>query len=136
MAAKATVRFTANFEANLAAIESWWRGREAPQGYAHLVERLEGVVDDLERLPGWGRYVLARVPHSVGAVDRLARLRTRLERFELREYLAGDYLMLYAFDPASHPPVVHMLAIRHHRELSFEFDGFWQANRGPARSRP
>ena len=136
MAAKATVRFTANIEANLSVIESWWRGREAPQGYAHLVERLEGVVDDLERLPRLGRDFLARVPHSVEAVDRLARLRTRLERFELREYLAGDYLMLYAFDPASRPPVVHMLAIRHHRELSFEFDGFWQANRGPARSRP
>ena len=136
MAAKATVRFTANFEANFAAIESWWRGREAPQGYAHLVERLEGVVDDLERLPRLGRDFLARVPHSVEAVDRLARLRTRLERFELREYLAGDYLILYAFDLASHPPVVHMMAIRHHRELSFEFDGFWQANRGPARSRP
>ena len=85
MAAKATVRFTANFEANLAVIESWWREREAPQGYALLVERLEGVVDDLERLPRLGRDFLARVPHSVEAVDRLANLRALLERFELRE---------------------------------------------------
>jgi hypothetical protein len=26
---------------------------------------------------------------------------------------------------------IYLLSIKHHRQLSFDFEGFWQANRGP-----
>lgn len=135
MVAGATVRFTANFEANLAAIETWWRERSAPRGIAKLLDELQLVVARLERHPRLGRDFLARAPRSVEAADRMANLRRRIPGLDLREYLAGDYLMLYALDPVARPPVVHMLAIRHCRELSFDFDGYWQANREPTRRR-
>lgn len=51
-----------------------------------------------------------------GAVDRL------------REYMHGDYLILYAL--ATPDPRVHLLSIRHHRELSFQFAGIWAGSSG------
>jgi hypothetical protein len=39
------------------------------------------------------------------------------QSLEVREYQSGVYL----------------LAIKHHRQLSFDFDGFWRANRGEQR---
>lgn len=47
----------------------------------------------------------------------------------LREYVHGDYLMLYcAIDSAT---TVYLLSIRHHRELSFDFTGLWtRSDRG------
>jgi hypothetical protein len=41
----------------------------------------------------------------------------------LREYLHGDYLMLYATLEAD--ATVALLSIRHHRQLSFDFAGLW-----------
>ena len=51
----------------------------------------------------------------------IARLGARLGRSELREYVAGDYLVLYA----SIGDNVYPLAIRHSRQLSFDFEAFW-----------
>jgi hypothetical protein len=45
----------------------------------------------------------------------------------LREYLHGDYLMLYTVMDAS-PETnasVYLLSIRHHRQLSFDFARLW-----------
>ena len=53
---------------------------------------------------------------------------------EVREYLSGDYLLLYCIvaDGGARKPglTVYLLAIKHHRQLSFDFEGFRQANRG------
>jgi hypothetical protein len=45
----------------------------------------------------------------------------------LREYLHGDYLMLYLVEDASPKTeaTVYMLTIRHHRQLSFDFARLW-----------
>jgi hypothetical protein len=40
---------------------------------------------------------------------------------DIREYLHNDYLILYTV--ASPATVVHLLSIRHHRELSFHLRG-------------
>ncbi len=56
------------------------------------------------------------------SIDSLrARLRSLGDRVELREHLRPDYLILYArFDSR-----VTLLSIRHHRQLSFDFEGLW-----------
>ena len=41
----------------------------------------------------------------------------------LREYLHGDYLLLYAAMEAT--DTVYVLSIRHHRQLTFDFSAYW-----------
>ena len=45
----------------------------------------------------------------------------------LREYLHGDYLILYSVVDASSGVTssVYLLSIRHHRQLSFDFGKLW-----------
>jgi hypothetical protein len=43
----------------------------------------------------------------------------------LREYLHGDYLILYVAMEAE--AAVYLLSIRHHRQLSFDFARLWPA---------
>ena len=132
-APKAAVRFTANFDANLAAIEAFWRGQQAPQAYLRLLEDLEQtVIINLEQHPAIGRCFFARSAQSAEVKSRVAALKRRLGATEIREYLSGDYVLLYSVRPDTgrRGLVVHLLTIRHHRQLSFDFEGFWQARRG------
>lgn len=133
--ATAAVRLTANFESNLAQIAAFWAERQAPQAYAQLLDELgDTVIANLEHHPRIGRNFFARTAQSVEVRTRVAALLQRLGGVEVREYLSGDYLLLYcivAKGSASKPRLtVYLLAIRHHRQLSFDFEGFWQANRG------
>ncbi len=133
-APKAAVRFTANFEANLASIAAFWRDQEAPGAYALLLEDLaQSVIGNLEQHPQLGRRFLGRKPQSLEVRDRVASLQQRLGKMNVREYLVGDYLILYAVGGevrgARRAATVYLLAIRHHRQLSFDFDGFWHAGR-------
>jgi hypothetical protein len=41
----------------------------------------------------------------------------------LREYLTGDYLILYADSEAD--ATAYLLSIRHHRQMSFDFARHW-----------
>ncbi len=133
--AKATVWFTANFEQNLSQIRAFWTERDAPHDYASLLDELGSViVGNLERHPSIGRRLFARAAQSVEARQRVAELAKRFGAADVREYLSGDYLLMYVVTEAGGtekaPAVVHLLSIRHHRQLSFDFDGFWQANHG------
>jgi plasmid stabilization system protein ParE len=132
---KATVRFTANFEHNLAQIATYWTEHDAPQAYASLLDELGSViVGNLERHPRIGRRFFARTAQSVEARERVADLAKRFGAGGVREYLSGDYLLLYVVNEAAAADktaeVVYLLSIKHHRQLSFEFEGFWQANHG------
>ena len=73
-----------------------------------------------------GRRYLAHPPQSAEALTQLAALPTGAPD-ALREYLHGDYLMLYTVVDASpkDKPTVYLLSIRHHRELSFDFARQW-----------
>ncbi|MBX3641767.1 MAG: type II toxin-antitoxin system RelE/ParE family toxin [Rubrivivax sp.] len=133
----ATVRFTANFEHNLAQIGTYWAERDAPQVYVRLLDELGSVIiGNLERHPRIGRRFFARTPQSVEARERVAGLMKRFGAADVREYLSGDYLLLYVVVAANAadrtPEVVHLLSIKHHRQLSFDFEGFWQAHHGDA----
>jgi hypothetical protein len=121
-ASTVSVHFTANFEANLASIEQFLDDAGAPQAYDALLDELAGtVLPNLERYPQMGRVFTSRQAHSVEVANKQAALLAKLGQGELREYLLAEYLLLYArFDTA-----VYLLAIKHHRQLSFDFESLW-----------
>ena len=127
MAKKPVIKFTANFERNLGEIEHFLAAAEAPLAFdALLDELLETVIPNLERFPGMGRPFLQRQAGSVETTNALARLRAKLlalttEPDALRDYVLKDYLLLYALIGGG----VYLLAIRHQRQLSFDFEGHW-----------
>jgi plasmid stabilization system protein ParE len=119
---KTAVKLTANFEANLAGIETFWIEADAPQAYDQLLDDLlESVIPNLERFPKMGRPFFARQAQSLESQRVIERLKTRTGADEIREYLIAEYLILYALigDAA------YLLSIRHHRQLSFDLQGFW-----------
>ena len=124
MAAKrCNVRITANFEGNLEAIETFLAEADAPAAYAALLDDLAGhLIPTLEHHPEIGRPFLARDAHSVEARLRIKQLASRLGATSLREYIAGDFLILYAVQDKS----VYLLSIKHHRQLSFDFPAHWR----------
>jgi len=125
VARKVTVKLTANFERNLEAIEAFLVESDAPHAYDHLLDDLaDTLIPNLEHFPAMGRPFLERTVRSVEVANALERLQAKLHEGELREYLFADYLVLYAqFDK-----IIHMLAIKHHRQLSFDFQSLWAGN--------
>ena len=127
MARKPVVRLTANFERNLADIERFLTEAETPQAYdALLDELLDTVIPNLERFPGIGRPFLAHPARSVESSNALEALRAKLSALTpdaeaLREYILDHYLVLYAQVGGN----LTLLAIRHHRQLSFDFQSHW-----------
>jgi hypothetical protein len=122
-----TVRLTANFERNLADIGHFLTGAEASRAYdALLDELLATVIPNLERFPAIGRPFLANAARSVETTIALEALRAKLSALTpdpeaLREYIVEDYLVLYAQIDSN----LYLLAIRHHRQLSFDFQSHW-----------
>lgn len=126
-----TVKLTANFEANLGAIEEFWQTNGFPTGYDRLLDALgDTVLPNLERLPRMGRPFASRPPKSVEALHQHTALHTRLARLgegsEIREYVMADYLLLYALIQDT----AYLLSIRHHKQLSFDFAQLWLAQDG------
>lgn len=125
MAKKITVKLTANFERNLEAMELFLAEAGTPQVYDRLLDELaDTLVPNLEHFPAMGRPFLERPVCSVEVANVLAQLKQKLHGGELREYLFADYLVLYAqFGEA-----IYLLSIKHHRQLSFDFQSFWPGN--------
>ena len=124
-AAGARVVLTATFRERLTAIGDFLAEVEAGDAYDDLLAALAGtVIPNLERFPKLGRRYADRLPQSLEALDLVRSMRPGA--FDaLREYLHGDYLILYAEAPAEH--TVYLLTIRHHRQLSFDFPRIWPA---------
>lgn len=128
MAKKPVVKFTANFERNLESIERFLTEVETPQSFDSLLDELfETVVPNVECFLEMGGSFLTRQPRSVEATNALTTLRAKLSALTpdvgaLREYALKDYLLLYALIGSA----IHLLAIRHQRQLSFDFEGLWE----------
>ena len=117
------VELTASFLERLEAIEAFLVEADAGFAFGALVAELRStVIPNLSRFPRIGRRYLANPPQSAEALAQLAALPAGVPD-ALREYLHGDYLMLYAAAEAD--ATVHLLSIRHHRQLSFDFAGLW-----------
>jgi len=97
-ARRASVKLTANFVANLDQLEAFLLEADAAPAYDALLAELETtVIPNLESFPRMGRPFLNRGAGSVEAHQKIGRLAPRIGDGELREYLSGDYLLLYAF---------------------------------------
>ena len=115
------VALTASFLDRLNSIESFLAEADAHAAYDEPLAALrEQVIPNLSRFPRIGRRYLDRPPQSVEALDQFARL-PRKAAGGLREYLTGDYLILYSLAGST----VYLLSIRHHRQLSFDFGRLW-----------
>ena len=129
MATKHAVKLTANFERNLEEAEAFLLAADAPQAFDALLDELtDTVIPNLERFPGMGRLFLERPIHSVEASNGVDALNAKLRAFaqdgEIREYVMSHYLLLYARFDAT----IYLLSIRHHRQLSFDFQALWPAS--------
>jgi plasmid stabilization system protein ParE len=117
------VELTASFLERLESIEAFLV--EAGAGFAFddlLAEIRATVIPNLRRFPRIGRRYLANPPQSAEALALLAAMPAGAPD-ALREYLHGDYLMLYAVMESQETVV--LLTIRHHRQLSFDFARLW-----------
>jgi plasmid stabilization system protein ParE len=121
------VELAASFLERLAAIEAFLAEADAAFAYDRLLDELRTtVIPNLRRFPRIGRRYLDQPPQSAEALTQLAALPAGAAD-RLREYLHGDYLILYTAATRGH--LVHLLSFRHHRELSFQFSRLWA---GPA----
>ena len=117
------VRITANFQANLDSIRKFLADAEATASFDPLVTRLfDNVILNLERFPRMGRDFLSLEPLSEEGRARIHALKMKSGTDTgIREYITDDYLILYALRAST----VFLLAIRHHRQLSFDLRGHW-----------
>ena len=118
----ARVELTASFLERLAAIETFLTAADAAFAYDTLLDELRStVIPNLRRFPRIGRRYLDQPPQSAEALSQLAALPASAAD-RLREYLHGDYLILYtrghagaagasAVHPASPRAVVPVLSV-------------------------
>jgi hypothetical protein len=127
------VELTASFLERLDAIEVFLVEADAGFAFDDLLAELRAmVIPNLRRFPRIGRRYLSNPPQSAEALAQLAALPAGAPD-ALREYLHGDYLMLYTVVDASPEAraTVYLLSIRHHRQLSFEFAKLWPSSSAP-----
>ena len=117
------VELTASFLERLNSIEAFLGEANAAFAFDDLVDNIRTtVIPNLRRFPRIGRPYLANPPQSAEALALLASLPVGAAN-ALREYLHGDYLMLYTV--IDETETVYLLSIRHHRQLSFDFARLW-----------
>ena len=117
------IELTASFLERLDAIESFLSEADAAFAFDNLVAELRAtVIPNLARFPRIGRRYLYNPPQSAEALAQFANL-PKGSADALREYLHGDYLILYSAVAAN--AAVYLLSIRHHRQLSFDFARLW-----------
>lgn len=126
--AQVTVNLTTNFERNLEDIERFLIEADASHAFDTLLDELtDTVIPNLERFPTMGRSFLSRAIRSVETSNGIDVLQGKLanigENAEIHEYVMQHYLALYAYVGS----IVYLLSIRHHKQLSFDFDSLWDA---------
>lgn len=122
MAGKSQLFFTENFTANLDEIQSFL-SVEGRLAFQRLLDRLfDDLGPQLARFPLSGRSFLDHRAGSDEAQSLVNRLHGTLRAGDdLREFVLDDYIVLYLFRRRR----VYFLAIKHHRQLSFDLRRFW-----------
>ena len=125
MAAKQP-RFTENFSANLTAIETFL-GPHGRSAYRKFLDRLfDGTIPSPCRFSQSKHSFLAHTIKSAKVRTVTKELRTLLGKEEnLREFVTDEYLLLYLVRRGQ----VIFLAVKHHRQLSFDLKQFWSEDK-------
>lgn len=123
MSRRASARVARNFHRNLESIRAYLEENAGSGAFdALLGELFDTLIPTLESSPAIGFDFLARRPGSFEGVPRVKALQARLGKSaSIREYIAGDYLILYVLREDE----VTLLAIKHHLQLSFDLRGHW-----------
>lgn len=114
-------RFTRNFEDNLGDIQEFLLARApdtAVGQFTALVQEIAAVASLLSQHPGIGRTIRSAEPpgsRTALAWKHLASRMHALRMGDLREYVLREYTVLYA----ASPDTVHLLAVKHQRQLSY-----------------
>lgn len=125
------VELSASFLQCLDGIEAFLLAADAGFAFDALLAGLrDKVIPNLRRFLRIGRRYLDNPPRSAEALAQLAAIAAEHASGAadaLREYLHGDYLLLYTVADASRAAggTVVLLSIRHHRQLSFDFAKLW-----------
>ena len=105
------VEFTASFIERLESIEAFLAEADAPQVYDKLLNGLRRtVIPNLRRFPRIGRRYLDQPPQSAEAMAQLAALPPGAAH-SLREYLHGDYLILYTLTGSTREEVLFFVPL-------------------------
>ncbi len=114
--------FAENFLRNLDAIETFLKP-EGPPAFQRLLDRLlDDIIPMLIRFPDAGRNFLHHPVRSREARTLVRKLKSLLARTDhLREFVVDDYILLYVLRGRE----LIFLAIKHHRQLSFDLRRFW-----------
>lgn len=117
------VLVTRNFDRNLAAIRDFLASAGASAAFGELVKRLAAeVIPNLQRFPDLGADFLTRAPLSA---DGLALFEEVVKAAgpgsHVRQLIDADYLILCLVKGGT----FYLLAIKHHRQLSFDLMGHW-----------
>ena len=117
------VELTASFLKRLDAVEAFLTEASASFALDNLLAELRAtVIPNVARFRRIGRRYLDHPPQSAEAFAQLGTLPAGTAN-ALREYLHGDYLLLYVvLEPLE---TVYLLSIRHHRQLTFDFAAHW-----------
>jgi plasmid stabilization system protein ParE len=122
MAGKSQLFFTENFTENLDKIQGFLsvEGRSA---FQRLLNRLfDDICPQISRFPLSGRSFLGHHAGSAEAEKLFERLQKRLRPGDnLREFVVDDYVVLYLVRRTR----IYFIAIKHHRQLSFDLRRFW-----------
>jgi len=122
MAGSSRLLFTDNFARNLDGIESFL-SVEGRAVFQRLLDRLfDDICPQLARFPKSGRLCLEHEIGSTEARDLVERLKDKLRAGdELREFVVDAFIVLYLIRGNR----VYFLAIKHHRQLSYDLLRFW-----------
>jgi len=123
MARARAALLTQNFDRNLAAIRDFLASAGASAAFGELVERLASeVIPNLQRFPDMGADFLARAPLSADGIALFEEVVKAAGRgAHVRQLIDGDYLIVYLVKGGT----VYLVAIKHHRQLSFDLMGHW-----------
>ncbi len=117
------VELTASFLERLDVIEAFLNEAGAAFAFDDLLAELRAtVIPNLARFLRIGRRYLDHPPQSAEGLAQLGTLPAGTVS-TLREYVHGDYLLLYAATDSNEK--VCLLSIRHHRQLTFDFAAHW-----------
>ena len=115
-------RFTENFSANLTAIEEFIAPHSRTAFHRFLDRLFDDAIHTLCQFPQSGRSFLTCTVKSAKAKTLTKDLRKFLNKGDdLREFIMDDYLVLYLVRRHQ----VIFLAVKHHRQLSFDLKRFW-----------